>query len=230
MSEQRILVVDDEPKLLRLVWEVLTATGFEVIATGSGREAVQKAALEQPDLVLLDIVLADEVDGYEVARQVRQFSDVPIIMLTARVEQADMLQGFEAGADDYITKPFSSKELLARVRAVLKRSSRNEPAVTEIICGDLEIDLARRSVSKSGLNIHLTRTEFNLLFELAAHPNKVMLHDQLLSAVWGPEYRNDLDYLRAYIRYLRKKLESDPKNPTYIITYQGVGYMLACPE
>jgi len=230
MSEQRILVVDDEPKLLRLVWEVLTATGFEVIATGSGREAVQKVALEQPDLVLLDIVLADEVDGYEVARQVRQFSDVPIIMLTARVEQADMLQGFEAGADDYITKPFSSKELLARVRAVLKRSDRSEPAVSEIICGDLEIDLARRSVSKSGLNIRLTRTEFNLLFELAAHPNQVMLHDQLLSAVWGPEYRNDLDYLRAYIRYLRKKLESDPKNPTYIITYQGVGYMLACPE
>jgi two-component system KDP operon response regulator KdpE len=230
MSEQRILVVDDEPKLLRLVWEVLTATGFEVIATGSGREAVQKVALEQPDLVLLDIVLADEVDGYEVARQVRQFSDVPIIMLTARVEEADMLQGFEAGADDYITKPFSSKELLARVRAVLKRTSRSEPAVAEIICGDLEIDLARRSVSKSGLNIRLTRTEFNLLFELAAHLNQVLLHDQLLSAVWGPEYRNDLDYLRAYIRYLRKKLESDPKNPTYIVTYQGVGYMLACPE
>jgi len=230
MSEQRILVVDDEPKLLRLVWEVLTATGFEVIATGSGREAIQLAALEQPDLVLLDIVLADEVDGYEVARQVRQFSDVPIIMLTARVEEADMLLGFDAGADDYITKPFSSKELLARVRAVLKRSGHSEPAVAEIICGELEIDLARRSVTKDGLNIRLTRTEFNLLFELAAHLNQVLLHDQLLSAVWGPEYRNDLDYLRAYIRYLRKKLESDPKNPTYIVTYQGVGYMLACPE
>jgi two-component system KDP operon response regulator KdpE len=230
MSKQRILVVDDEPKLLRLVWEVLNATGFEVITTGGGRVAVQKAALEQPDLILLDIVLADEVDGYEVARQVRQFSDVPIIMLTARVEEADILLGFNAGADDYITKPFSSKELLARVRAVLKRTSHSEPAVAEIICGDLEIDLARRSVSKSGQNIRLTRTEFNLLFELAAHLNQVLLHDQLLSAVWGPEYRNDLDYLRAYIRYLRKKLESDPKNPTYIVTYQGVGYMLACPE
>ena len=230
MSEQRILVVDDEPKLMRLVWEVLTATGFSVITTGSGREAIQKAALEQPDLILLDIVLADEVDGYEVARQVRQFSDVPIIMLTARVEEADLLQGFDAGADDYITKPFSSKELLARVRAVLKRSSHSEPAVAKIICGDLEIDLARRSVSKSDENIRLTRTEFNLLFELAAHLNQVLLHDQLLSAVWGPEYRDDLDYLRAYIRYLRKKLESDPKNPTYILTYQGVGYMLACPD
>jgi two-component system KDP operon response regulator KdpE len=230
MSGQRILVVDDEPKLLRLVWEVLTATGFDVLTTGSGREAVQQAALEQPDLILLDIVLTDEVDGYEVARQVRQFSDVPIIMLTARVEEADLLAGFDAGADDYITKPFSSKELLARVRAVLKRANRSEAALAEIRCGQLEIDLARRNVSKDGVTIRLTRTEFNLLFELATHHNQVMLHDQLLSAVWGPEYRDDLDYLRAYIRYLRKKLESDPKEPTYIITYQGVGYMLACPE
>lgn len=230
MSEQRILVVDDEPKLLRLVWEVLTATGFEVITTGSGQEAVQKVALEQPDLVLLDIVLADEVDGYEVCRQVRKFSDVPIIMLTARVEEADLLAGFNAGADDYVTKPFSSKELLARVRAVLKRSVRGEPAPGEINCGDLYIDLARRRLSKAGKAIRLTRTEFNLLFELASHLNQVLLHDQLLTSVWGPEYRDDLDYLRAYIRYLRKKLENDPANPRYIVTVQGVGYMLECPD
>ena len=230
MSEQRILLVDDEPKLVRLVWEVLTATGFDVIATGSGHEVVQKVALEQPDLILLDIVLADEVDGYEVARQVREFSEVPIIMLTARVEEADLLQGFDAGADDYITKPFSSKELLARVRAVLKRSSREEPAVAEIVCGDLQIDLARRRVIRKGASIRLTRTEFNLLHELAAHHNQVLLHDQLLTAVWGPEYRDDLDYLRAYIRYLRRKLEIDPSNPRYIVTYQGVGYMLECPD
>ena len=230
MNKQRILLVDDEPKLVRLVWEVLTATGFDVIATGSGREAVQKVALEQPDLMLLDIVLADEVDGYEVARQVREFSDVPIIMLTARVEEADLLHGFDAGADDYITKPFSSKELLARVRAVLKRSSREGPAVEEIVCGDLQIDLARRRVIRKGENVRLTRTEFNLLHELAAHHNKVLLHDQLLTAVWGPEYRDDLDYLRAYIRHLRRKLEIDPSNPRYIVTYQGVGYMLECPD
>jgi two-component system KDP operon response regulator KdpE len=230
MSEQRILLVDDEPKLVRLVWEVLTATGFDVIATGKGREAVQKVALEQPDLILLDIVLADEVDGYEVARQVRRFSDVPIIMLTARAEEADLLRGFDAGADDYITKPFSSKELLARVRAVLKRSSREEPAVAEIDCGDLHIDLARRRVAKKGKSIRLTRTEFNLLNELATHRNQVLLHDQLLTAVWGSEYRDDLDYLRAYIRYIRRKLETDPSNPEYIVTYQGVGYMLECPD
>lgn len=230
MSDQRILLVDDEPKLVRLVWEVLTATGFDVIATASGREAVQKVALEQPDLVLLDIVLADEVDGYEVARQVRKFSDVPIIMLTARVEESDLLHGFDAGADDYITKPFSSKELLARVRAVLKRAGKEGATVAEIVCGDLEIDLARRRVTREGENIHLTRTEFDLLQELATHLNQVLLHDKLLTSVWGPEYRDDLDYLRAYIRYLRRKLEIDPSNPRYIVTYQGVGYMLECPE
>jgi two-component system KDP operon response regulator KdpE len=230
MSDQRILLVDDEPKLVRLVWEVLTATGFDVIATASGREAVQKVALEQPDLVLLDIVLADEVDGYEVARQVRKFSDVPIIMLTARVEESDLLHGFDAGADDYITKPFSSKELLARVRAVLKRAGQEGATVAEIVCGDLEIDLARRRVTREGENIHLTRTEFDLLQELATHLNQVLLHDKLLTSVWGPEYRDDLDYLRAYIRYLRRKLEIDPSNPRYIVTFQGVGYMLECPE
>jgi two-component system KDP operon response regulator KdpE len=230
MSDQRILLVDDEPKLVRLVWEVLTATGFDVIATGSGREAVQKVALEQPDLVLLDIVLADEVDGYEVARQVRKFSDVPIIMLTARVEESDLLHGFDAGADDYITKPFSSKELLARVRAVLKRAGQEGATVAKIVCGDLEIDLARRRVTRKGESIHLTRTEFDLLHELALHRNQVLLHDQLLTVVWGPEYRDDLDYLRAYIRYLRRKLEIDPSSPRYIVTYQGVGYMLDCPE
>lgn len=231
MSKQQILVVDDEPKLVRLVWEVLTATGYEVIATSSGLEAIQKVALEMPDLVLLDIVLADDVDGYEVARRVREFSDVPIIMLTARVEEADLLRGFDAGTDDYITKPFSAKELLARVRAVLKRSGNEQEGATNgsISCGDFQIDLARRRVIKQGEVIHLTRTEFNLLRELALHRNQVLLHDQLLMAVWGSEYRNDLDYLRAYIRYLRRKLETDPKNPEHIVTQQGVGYMLECP-
>jgi len=230
MSKQRILLVDDEPKLVRLVWEVLTATGFDVITTGSGREAVKKVAIEPLDLILLDIVLMDDVDGYEVARQVRGFSEVPIIMLTARAEETDLLEGFDAGADDYITKPFSSKELLARVRAVLKRSSHEEPAAVEIHCGDLHIDLARRRVVRRGEGVHLTRTEFNLLRELANHQNQVLFHDQLLTAVWGSEYRDDLDYLRAYIRYLRRKLEIDPSNPKYILTFQGVGYMLDCSQ
>jgi two-component system, OmpR family, KDP operon response regulator KdpE len=232
MSKQRVLLVDDEPKLLRLVWEVLTATGYEVVTTSSGREAVEKVALEQPDLVLLDVVLADAVDGFDVARQVRAFSDVPIIMLTARTQETDLLHGFDVGADDYITKPFSSKELLARVRAVLGRASREgaEGTEAEITCGDLHIDLARRRVTRGGKSIHLTRTEYNLLHELASHRNQVLLHEQLLTAVWGAEYRDDLDYLRAYVRYLRKKLEVEPSEPRLIITCPGVGYMLECPE
>jgi two-component system KDP operon response regulator KdpE len=203
-----------------------------VLTTGKGEAAVEMVALEKPDLLLLDIVLAGAMDGYEVARRVREFSDVPIIMLTARARESDLLRGFEAGADDYLTKPFSSKELLARVRAVLKRA-RHEPAApaeAEIACGELRIDLARRRVSVRGREVHLTRTEYNLLHELATHRNQVLLHEQLLTSIWGAEYRNDLDYLRAYIRYLRQKLEADPANPKLIVTSQGVGYMLACPE
>lgn len=228
----RILVVDDEPKLVRLIQEVLTATGFEVVSTGSGEKAIEMVALEQPDLVLLDIVLTGDVDGFEVARRVREFSVVPIIMLTAKAKESDLLRGFDAGTDDYITKPFSSKELLARIRAVLNRAKNEADSTVEAVinCGELRIDLARRRVTLAGEAIHLTRTEYNLLLELASHQNQVLLHAQLLTAVWGPEYRDDLDYLRAYVRYLRRKLEPDPSNPRYILTSQGVGYMLACPE
>jgi two-component system KDP operon response regulator KdpE len=230
MTEARILVVDDEPKLGRLVREVLTATGYAVMYTGSGENAVEMTALEKPDLILLDIVLSGAMDGYEVARRVREFSDVPIIMLTAKARESDLLHGFDVGADDYLTKPFSSKELLARVRAVLKRSRREASAETRIACGELQIDLARRQVTVSGRVIQLTPTEYNLLLELAQHRNQVLLHEQLLSAVWGAEYRDDVDYLRAYVRYLRQKLEPDPAQPKMIVTSQGVGYMLVCPD
>jgi two-component system KDP operon response regulator KdpE len=151
-------------------------------------------------------------------------------MLTARVTEVDKLRGFDAGADDYITKPFSSKELLARVRAVLKRA-RGEASATgeaEIVCGDLRIDLARRRVIVRHDEVHLTPTEYSLLHELVRHPNQVLLHEQLLSAVWGPEYRDDVDYLRAYIRYLRQKIEADPANPKIIQRCPGIGYMLVC--
>ena len=230
MTETRILVVDDEPKLVRLVREVLTATRYAVMSTGSGENAVEMAALERPDLILLDVVLSSAMDGYEVARRVREFSDVPIIMLTAKARESDLLHGFDVGADDYLTKPFSSKELLVRVRAVLKRAHRETYTETEIICGELRIDLARRHVSVGGRVIQLTQTEYNLLLQLAQHRNQVMLHEQLLSAVWGSEYRDDVDYLRAYIRYLRQKLEPDPARPKMIVTSQGVGYMLVCPD
>ena len=231
MKKTLALVVDDEPKLVRLVREILLATDFSVISTGDGDCAVEMVALEQPDLLLLDIVLTGKVDGYEVARRVRAFSNIPIIMLTAKVQESDLLRGFDAGADDYITKPFSSKELLARVRALLSRTSRAEAKdAPEIVCGELCINLDRRRVTMAGEEIRLTRTEYNLLLELAIHRNQVMLHEQMLTAVWGPEYRSDLDYLRAYIRYLRRKIEPDPAHPQLIVTVQGVGYMLECTQ
>ena len=232
IDEGLILVVDDEPKLVRLVREVLTTVGFRVISTGFGKEAIELVALEKPDLILLDIVLADDVDGFKVARRVREFSDCPIVMLTAKARESDLLLGFESGADDYLTKPFSSKEMLARVRAVLKRS-RHEvaaPEDTELVCGDLQVQLPRRRVLIGEREVDLSRTEYNLLLELLKNRNKVMLHEQLLGSIWGPEYRDDIDYLRAYIRYLRKKLERDPSNPRLILTCKGVGYMLVCSE
>jgi two-component system KDP operon response regulator KdpE len=207
MSE-KILVVEDAPRVTRLVTEILGAMGYQVVAASSGQSAIEMVTLEQPDLVLLDILLGQGPDGYEVCRHIREFSDVPVIMLTAKAQDADLLQGFDVGADDYLTKPFNAKELVARVRAVLRRARRPEEAMTTaFVCGDLEIDFARRRVK----------------------PNRVMVHEDLLSEVWGSEYRNDIDYLRAYIRYLRAKLEADPSNPRYIVTSHGVGYMLACP-
>ncbi len=232
MSEARILVVDDEPKLVRMVREILTATGYEVLVACNGIHAADMIAIEQPDLVLLDLILPGGMDGYEVARRVREYSDVPIIMLTAKVREADILHGFEVGADDYITKPFSAKELLARIRAVLKRvkGEATPLAESEIAYGNLKIDLARRRVTLAGREIRLTPTEYSLLHELATHCDQVMLHEQLLTAIWGSEYRNDLDYLRAYIHYLRQKLEPDPANPKIIVSCPGVGYMLVGPQ
>lgn len=232
MSKQKVLVVDDEPKLVRLAREVLTAFDYKVIDTASGEEAIRLVALEQPDLVLLDVVLANDLDGYQVCTRVRQFSNVPIIMLTAKVRESDVLHGFDAGADDYITKPFSSKELVARVKAVLSRAQMGSDSDRrmEINCGPLRIDLARRRVTLQATDIHLTRTEYNLLHELATHANQVLLHEHLLKVVWGPEYANDIDYLRAYISHLRRKLEPDPSAPRLIVTSPGVGYMLEVPE
>jgi len=230
-GDHAILIVDDDPRLVRLVREVLTAAHFQVLSRTTGEPAIEAAAIERPDLILLDIMLKD-IDGYQVCRRVREFSDVPIIMLTAKVNENDLLAGFEAGADDYITKPFSSKELLARVRAVLKRARGEGTAGTEaaIVCGDVRIDLARRRVSLGDRPVYLTATEYSLLHQLAVHRDQVLLHEQLLSEVWGPAYRGDMDYLRSYIHHLRRKLERDPANPQLIVTVQGVGYMLATPS
>ena len=228
---EKILVVDDEPRVVRLVSEVLKAVGYQVIAAASGEPAIEMVALEQPDLVLLDILLPRGPDGYEVCRRIREFSEVPVIMLTAKAQESDVLRGFDVGADDYLTKPFSAKELVARVKAVLRRANRPEEMVTTTLtCGELEINFARRAVKVRGEKVSLTRTEYALLRQLALNANRVMLHQDLLTTVWGPEYRDDIDYLRAYIRYLRQKLEENPHEPRYILTTPGVGYMLTCPE
>ena len=226
----RILVVEDQPRVVRLVSEVLKAVGYKVLVAGDGKDALEAVSLEQPDLVLLDVLLPGDMDGYEICRRLREFSVVPIIMLTAKARDDDILTGFDAGADDYLTKPFNAKELLARVKAVLRRSQRpEEMTMATFTCGELEIDYARHAVTRGSETVSLTRTEYALLRELALNANRILSHPDLLTAVWGPEYRDELDYLRAYVRYLRRKIEVDPSNPTYIVTLPGVGYMLSCP-
>jgi len=228
--QEKILVVEDEPRVTLLVREVLQAFGYHVVAAANGETAIEMVALEQPDLVLLDILLPHGPDGYEVCQRIREFSNVAVIMLTAKARQSEILRGFEVGADDYLVKPFNAKELVARVKAVLRRTSGPHQSTSPcLVCGSLEIDFARRVVRAEGETVHLTRTEYALLRELAQNANKVMSHSELLAAVWGTEYRDDVDYLRAYIRYLRRKLEPDPASPCYILTSQGVGYMLRCP-
>ncbi len=227
----KILVIDDEPRVVQLVRAVLEAVGYDVVAAMSGESGIEAVALEQPDLILLDVRLPNGPDGYEVCERIREFSDVGVIMLTAKARHEDILQGFDSGADDYLTKPFHAKELLARVKAVLRRTRYPEERVkARRTCGEWEIDFARRVVEVRGERVSLTPTEYALLRQLANNPNCVMTHSDLLAKVWGPEYRDDLDYLRAYIRYLRRKLEVNPSNPEYILTAQGFGYMLACPE
>jgi len=232
MQKETVLIVDDEPRLVRLVREVLTAVGYDVLSAGDCDEALEKVAIEQPDLILLDILLPGDMDGYEICNRVRQFSTVPIIMLTAKAREVDMLHGFDVGADDYLTKPFSAKELIARVKAVLRRSkSPREDAITtaDLECGDLVISFARHKVKVRDREVSLTPTEFKLLQQLSLNANRVILHGDLLTKVWGPEYRDDIDYLRTYIRHLRQKIEEDPSDPRYLITTPGVGYMLSCP-
>jgi two-component system KDP operon response regulator KdpE len=227
----RIMIVDDEPKVVRLLCNIFTATGYKVLTCLSPEQAAGQVALEQPDLVILDIVFPGPLDGYEICRQIRAFSSVPIIMLTAKVRDADKLSGFDAGADDYVTKPFNSKELVARARALLKRTQATLPAEgpADVILGRLRIELANRRVTVDGKEVHLTPIEFNLLSKLAQHHDQVMTHEQLLTAVWGQDYAQDTEYLRAFVYTLRKKLEIDPSHPELIKRCPGVGYALITP-
>ena len=226
MSPDRILIVDKEPKNITLVRQVLSAAGYIVLAARKGEQAIQMVAREQPALLLLETALPGALDGFTVARRVREFSDLPVVVLACSAESEDILRAFDAGVDDYITKPFDPRILLARLRAVLRRSRGNVSVPAEITCDNLVIDLAARRVTIDGAEIYLTETEYNLLLELARHRNQVLLHEQLLVAVWGAKFRTEIDYLRSYIHILRRKLEPNPAQPQLILSRPGVGYML----
>ncbi len=221
-----ILVVDDEERMARFIRLNLEHDGFQVIEAHRGMEAIQQVRDHMPDLVLLDVMMPD-MDGFEVLELVREVSVVPVIMLTAKGEEDDRVRGLELGADDYVTKPFSPRELVSRVKAVLRRvetgSARSQPGATEVD-EHLKIDFSRREVWLDGELVKLRPTEYRLLYHLVQNAGWVMTYDQILSKVWGYEYRDEPHYVRLYINYLRQKLEKDPANPKYILTERGVGY------
>jgi two-component system alkaline phosphatase synthesis response regulator PhoP len=218
-----ILVVDDEPKIVKLARDYLENAGYGVLATGDGRTALAIARSEKPDLVVLDLNLPG-MDGLDVCRQLRRESDVPIIMLTARIEETDRLIGLEIGADDYITKPFSPRELVARVRAVLRRSSGDFETPGVIRAGGLEVDLDGRRIILDGQLVHLTRIEFDLLVLFAQHPGYAFSRERLLERLHGHSHDGFDRSIDAHIKNLRRKIEPDPANPTYIQTVYGIGY------
>lgn len=226
MRKTQILIVDDEARLVRFVRANLESVGYKVITTDRGRPAINLTESKQPDLIILDIMLPD-IDGFEVCERIREFSVVPIIMLTAKTDQADKVKGLDLGADDYLTKPFGAQELLARVRAMLRRIELSEGVRPQpvFICGDVEADFVRRRVSVRGQEVKLTPTEYKLLSQLAHNAGRVMLHEDLLRKVWGPEYEDEIGYLRVYISRLRRKIEQNPDQPEYILSEPGFGYM-----
>ena len=225
-NQPLVLVADDEPRITKLVAMSLADEGFRVITAGGGEEAVRKAEEMRPDIVLLDVVMPD-LDGVEVMRQLREYRPVPVILLTAKGSTADKAKGLDLGADDYIAKPFHPDELAARVRAVMRRAAGIAPSGGIVTIGDLEIDLERRLVTRAGELVQLSRTEWLLLQHLAANAGKVVLHTELLTKVWGPEYRDDLQYLRVWISRVRRKLGAAPGEPGPITTFQGIGYVLS---
>lgn len=226
MSDTRVLLVDDDPFILKFVGANLKARNFDVITAEDGESALKAMEQQLPDLVILDIMMP-VMDGIEVCQRIREWSKVPVIMLTAKNELTDKVTLLNLGADDYITKPFGIEELLARVRAVLRRKSgASIPDTATFVSDTLQINFAERLVTFDGRAVNLSPTEYDLLRELAQNVGKVLTHQMLLSRVWGAEYGNETEYLRVYIGRLRNKIESDPKNPKHILTKTGVGYYL----
>jgi two-component system, OmpR family, KDP operon response regulator KdpE len=224
-DKKLILVVDDEPRMTKFVRMNLELEGYRVAEAANGLEALEKVKNEIPDLVILDVNMP-ELDGFETLRLIRQTTTVPVIMLTVKADEDDRIHGLELGADDYVTKPFSPRELASRVKAVLRRTAMAAPEEkTEIkVDDDLAIDFKRREVIVGDKHIKLRPTEYRLLYHLVNNAGYVMTHDMLLSKVWGHEYRDESQYVRLYINYLRQKIEPDPSHPKYILTEHGVGY------
>ena len=223
MSALRILVVDDEPQILRALQTSLRAAGYEVESAGDAAGALAAAAAHPPDAVILDLVLPDGT-GTEVARRLREWTNVPILLLSVVGDDHEKVAALDAGADDYVTKPFSVDELLARLRAALRRSSPSAEPVLEV--GELRMDLEKRAVWFSGKPVSLTRTEYDLLRVLAQSPGKLFTHPALLREVWGPAYARESHYLHVYVSQLRRKIEPDPARPRYLLTEPGAGYRL----
>jgi DNA-binding response OmpR family regulator len=221
----RILVVDDEERMVRFIRLNLEHDGFRVVDAYNGTQAINKIRSSLPDLVLLDVMMPD-LDGFEVLKIIREVSSVPVIMLTAKGEEDDRVRGLELGADDYITKPFSPRELVSRVKAVLRRTETPTATMHDLLEVDerLKMDFDRREVWVDDKLVKLRPTEYRLLYHLVQNAGWVVTHDQILTKVWGYEYRDEPHYVRLYINYLRKKLEEDPANPKYILTERGIGY------
>jgi two-component system KDP operon response regulator KdpE len=224
----RVLVVDDELQILRGLKVILRQAGYEVAVAATKAEAIDAAAARPPDAMVLDLVLPDG-SGVDVCKEVRGWSRLPIIVLSAVGDEREKVRALDAGADDYVTKPFSPEELTARLRAVLRRSSEpDEGPAVEV--GDLVVDLAAHRVTRAGEEIHLTPIEFSLLAALARHRGKLVTHRQLLNEVWGPQYGSETHYLRVHVAHIRAKIEPDPQRPRYLVTDPGVGYRLREPS
>jgi two-component system KDP operon response regulator KdpE len=221
----KVLVVDDEPALARALSINLRAQGWEVVTAADGRSALAAAATEHPDVVVLDLGLPD-LDGTEVIAGLRGWTNVPIVVLSARQHGEDKVEALDLGADDYVTKPFAMNELSARLRAAVRRGQEAAPETVEVVIGDLVIDLARKRVAREGTDVRLTPTEWAFLELLARNLGKLVSRAQILREVWGPAYENETHYLRVYAAQLRRKLEADPAHPIHLLTTPGLGYTL----
>lgn len=224
-AQHAVLIVDDEPRLRALLRTALSAAGYRVVEAETVRRAVIEAANHKPDLVVLDLGLPDG-DGHDVVKAIRTWSPMPILVLSARIDDAQKIRALDAGADDYVTKPFSTPELLARLRVMLRRAASPNDVSKPLQLGDVSIDLVKRSAARGGAAIHFTPIEYRLLALLAKHHGAVVTQRQLLREVWGPEHIDDPHYLRVYMKQLRRKIEPDPALPRYLITDTGVGYRL----